>query len=62
MTRVNRYCVLAQPLSMRLLLLSVFSTLSSARLLDEPLAVLAAGYQGNVVNVRTMQYDMCRTR
>jgi hypothetical protein len=33
------------------------SLLSSARLSDEPLAALAAGYQGNVVNVHTMQYE-----
>jgi hypothetical protein len=43
--------------SMRLLRLTVFSALSSARLSDEPLAALAAEYQGNVVNVRTMQYE-----
>ncbi|MFL0289364.1 hypothetical protein ACJH6H_29530 [Mycobacterium sp. SMC-21] len=42
--------------AMRLLRLAVFHAMASARLSDEPLAPLAAEFQGNVVNVRTMQY------
>jgi hypothetical protein len=42
--------------AMRLLRLTTFYVLASARFSDEPLAALAAEYQANVVNVRTMQY------
>ncbi|OBI45228.1 hypothetical protein A5708_15435 [Mycobacterium colombiense] len=42
--------------AMRLLQLTTFYVMASARFSDEPLAALAAEYQANVVNVRTMQY------
>jgi hypothetical protein len=42
--------------AMRLLRQSAMVMLVTARHSDEPLALLAAEYQGNVVNVRTMQY------
>lgn len=42
--------------AMRLLRLMTFYVLASARFSEEPLAALAAEYQANVVNVRTMQY------
>ncbi|MBN7443198.1 hypothetical protein I3U51_21930 [Mycobacteroides abscessus subsp. abscessus] len=42
--------------AMRLLRLTTFYMLVSARFSEEPLAALAAEYQANVVNVRTMQY------
>ncbi|OIN80209.1 hypothetical protein [Mycobacterium malmoense] len=42
--------------AMRLLRLTTFYVMVSARFSEEPLAALAAEYQANVVNVRTMQY------
>lgn len=42
--------------AMRLLRLTTFYVMASARFSDEPLAALAAEYQAHVVNVRTMQY------
>ncbi len=42
--------------AMRLLRLTTFYVMVSARFSEEPLASLAAEYQANVVNVRTMQY------
>lgn len=42
--------------AMRLLRLTTFYVMASARFSNEPLAALAAEYQASVVNVRTMQY------
>lgn len=42
--------------AMRLLRFTTFYMLASARHSAEPLAALAAEYQGSIVNVRTMQY------